>query len=58
MSQHASFPDAEETERRLDSTRRPALACSRVLPHGKVLLATAFGWPTVSRNLYYKRINF
>jgi len=41
MSKHASFPDAEETEGRRDSTRRPALACFRVLFHGKVLLATA-----------------
>jgi len=58
MSQHASFPDAEETERRRDSTRRPVLACFRVLLHGKVLLATALGWPTVSWNLYYRCINF
>jgi len=34
MSQHASFPGGEETERRRDSTRRPALVCFRVLLHG------------------------
>ena len=43
MSQHTSFPDAEETERRRDSIRRPALACFHVLLHGKVLVATAMG---------------